>query len=374
MRISSATFFWGSLLLALPACAEDSPALPLTIAPDNPGIRYIGRFEMKDPKKPRFSWAGSSFAFCFQGKALNLLMQDECGGGPNKLGGNTNNYFSVVIDDKEPLELSLEKGRTVYRVAEGLADGAHTVTVFRRNCPRIDPCQFLGLQLEEGKSLAAPPPPKKRCIEVVGDSISVGYGIMGKEKTSPAIPMNENCYLTYGALSARELDADFVCIAWSGMGVYRDLKGKLGLTMPILYDRTVPNDKDSVWSFKGYTPDVVVINLGTNDFTPGVPDKAEFNKAYRAFVEKIWSHAPKAHVFCVVGGMVGDPTAEKEKEFLAEMIAELTKDGKTSVHIVKFPQIGSIPEGLGGQWHPSIKAHRAFADVLIPAIKKELGW
>jgi hypothetical protein len=200
------------------AYGVDSPALPVTIAPDNKQIRYVGRVDRTDPAAYRLGWAGVSLVFCYEGKTANLKFADECGGGAAKV-GNMNNYVTIVIDGKPPIEMSLEKGRTLYRIGEGLEDGAHTVTVFKRNCPRINGFKFLGLQLEEGKGLKDPPPAKKRFIEVIGDSISVGYGVLGEKADSPALPIYENCYLTYGATAARELDADFACIAWSGMGV-----------------------------------------------------------------------------------------------------------------------------------------------------------
>lgn len=371
-RVFSLALLGGAL--AASALGADSPALPVVIPPGHPFIRYVGRFEKKDPQRFRFAWAGSSFVFRFEGKAANLLMEDECSGGPNKLGGNTNNYFTIVVDQQAPLELSLEKGRTVYRVGEGLEDGVHTVTVFRRNCPRINPVKFLGLQLEEGKSLREPPPKKPRFLEVIGDSISVGYGIMGKDKTSPSIPENENCYLTYGAVAARELDADFTSIAWSGFGVYRDLNNKPENVLANLYDLTVPHDKERRWAFEEYTPDAVVINLGTNDFNKGDPPKAEFNAAYRGLVEKVWSHAPKAHIFCAAGGMITDAQVATLKAYLGELCADLAKEGKPNIHFVAFPSQNTIPGGVAGQWHPSIKAHRVMADILVQALKKELGW
>lgn len=363
--------------LSLPgACAygAESMELPVTIAPDHPSIRYIGRFDKTDPKLYRFVWAGSSFVFRFEGSAVNLLMKDECPGGPNKLGGNTNNYLTVIVDDLAPLELSLEKDKKVYRIAEKLPEGIHTATVFRRNCPRIGGIHFLGLQLEAGKSLADPPPAKTRCIEVIGDSISVGYGILGANAASPGIPMNEDCYLSYGAVAARQLDADFACIAWSGFGVYRDLNNKPENVLANLYGLTVPKDAKSLWAYKDYTPGVVVINLGTNDFEKGAPPKAEFNAAYRSLAESVWAHAPKAHVFCVAGGMLEDDKTAVLKEYLTELIAELAKEGKKNIHLVVFPNQTTIPGGIAGQCHPSVKTHAAMAEVLVREIKKELAW
>jgi hypothetical protein len=228
--------------------------------------------------------------------------------------------------------------------------------------------------LEEGKALLDPPPAKKRCIEVIGDSISVGYGILGEKSDSPANPKNENCYLTYGAITARELDADFVCVAWSGYGVYWDFRQNTEHAMISLYDRTVPQSKDSKWAFEGYTPDVVVINLGTNDFASKPPAKEDFNKAYRQLVETVWSHAPKARIFCVAGGMLGAGSVKTLQEYLTELFADLAKDGKTNISFLPLPHMDSIPNGRAGQAHPGVQAHRLMADVLIKEIKTKMNW
>lgn len=39
------------------------------------------------------------------------------------------------------------------------------------------------------------------------------------------------------------------------------------IPFPMIYKRTVANDANSTWNTAQWTPDVVVINLGTNDFS-----------------------------------------------------------------------------------------------------------
>jgi hypothetical protein len=40
------------------------------------------------------------------------------------------------------------------------------------------------------------------------------------------------------------------------------------IPMPPLWERTLPDRDDSRWDFTQLTPDVVLINLGTNDLAP----------------------------------------------------------------------------------------------------------
>jgi hypothetical protein len=65
---------------------------------------------------------------------------------------------------------------------------------------------------------------------------------------------------------ARSLDAELSTVAWSGKGVYNNYNGNRVEPMPKLYDRAVPNDKNSPWDFS-WQPDLIIINLGTNDYS-----------------------------------------------------------------------------------------------------------
>src|SRR6185436_9669669 len=108
--------------------------------------------------------------------------------------------------------------------------------------------------------------------------------------------------------------------------------------MGALYDLTVPSDTSRKWDFKGYTPDAIVVSLGTNDFIKGTPPKTEFNAAYRKLIEQALEHAPKAHVFCTSSAMApDDETTATLKGYLTELIADLAKDGKKNIHYVQFP-------------------------------------
>ena len=54
--------------------------------------------------------------------------------------------------------MPLEKGRSEYAVAEGLPDGEHTVTLFRRTEPLFNETRVGGIILEAGGRLLPPPP------------------------------------------------------------------------------------------------------------------------------------------------------------------------------------------------------------------------
>ena len=69
----------------------------------------------------------------------------------------------------------------------------------------------------------------------------------------------------------RSLGAVASIIARSGIGAYRNYgeakTGSPGYNMPAQYDYTLYNDKSEHWDFSRWQPDIVCINLGTNDLS-----------------------------------------------------------------------------------------------------------
>ena len=60
---------------------------------------------------------------------------------------------------------------------------------------------------------------KKLRIEYIGDSITCAYGIECASTSEPFQTTTQNFELTYAFLSAKELDADYSCVCYSGSGV-----------------------------------------------------------------------------------------------------------------------------------------------------------
>ena len=138
-----------------------------------------------------------------------------------KLADSGENQWQVVVDGK-PTKILTTKGKGAsYRVADSLPPGEHTVELVKRTEAFCGNTQFLGFQLSEGGRLLEPASAKHR-IEIIGDSISCGYGNEGKSETEHFSPTTENAYLTYGASPARELGADCVVVAWSGRKMWPD--------------------------------------------------------------------------------------------------------------------------------------------------------
>jgi lysophospholipase L1-like esterase len=349
------------LFTSVAVSAADAPALAVEIPPNDTNIRLVGRFDLRDAAGPRCAWSGSSIIAKFEGTALNV-----------KLRGN-NDQFQVVIDGKPTSVISLKGDQTVYPVAQGLADGSHTVELFKRTEALFGTVQFLGLQLEKGKKLQALPARPTRRIELIGDSITCGYGNEAPKKEDRFSANTENNYLTYGAITGRELGAEYTCIAWSGRKLWPDN------TIPEIYGRALPQDAKSAWDFTSWKPDVVVLNLGTNDFGSKNPERKGWTDACQAFIRTIRKNYPEAHIFCAVGPMMSDgyPPGNKAlstiRGYLTGVVDEANKAGDKRVHFLEFATQDQA-NGIGADWHPSVKTHQIMAEKLVAAVTKELGW
>jgi lysophospholipase L1-like esterase len=351
-----------ALLLCLGVQEAAVVPLPVEVSSKDPNIRLVGRFDLRDSGGPRCSWPGSAIHVKFKGTALNVVLK-----------ASGSDRVQVAVDGTPTSVLTTSKETTLYRVASGLPDGEHTVELFKRTEAFVGQLQLAGFQLEQGRSLVPLPPRPERRIEFVGDSITCGYGNESANEKEHFAPATENNYLAYGAVTARAVGAEYVAVAWSGKWLF----GKEAI--PLLYDKALPLDPGSAWDFSSWVPHAVVVNLGTNDFGPRNPTEQEWQDAYRAFIQTIRKHAPQSHVFCAVGSMMSDsyPPGRKAlstvRHYTTGLVEDLRKAGDTRVHYVEF-DVQDAKNGLGGDWHPSVKTHRIMAERLTAAVKKELGW
>ncbi len=231
--------------------------------PSGDTIRFIGRFDTTNAEGPRFSWAGSAIVTRFSGTSLGVRFNDESTAAQS-------NFFQVVIDGEAKGVLKVNSEEDLYTVADGLPDGEHDLVLHRRTEPLVGVSQFLEFVPEQGEALLPVPAAPEHRIEVIGDSISAGYGVDGANETCPFTSDTENNYLAYSALTGRLVGAETTIVAWSGRGVYRNYNGEVAPTMPEIYGRTIADEEQPAWDFSSWVPQVVVINLGTNDFSINV--------------------------------------------------------------------------------------------------------
>jgi lysophospholipase L1-like esterase len=347
------------LLFTLAFLRLSAAVIPLELVePDHPAIRYVGRFT----PDAQFQWSGSSISLRFSGSSLNAILQTQ----------NPAGVEVILNGESRFLKLSPDQSR--YVLAEGLpADQLHEVTLFRRSEAELGTMQFYGFEVKPGTRLERPPSPGRRML-VVGDSITCAYANETLDTSQGNTAENQNAYQSYAAITARRLGADLHMICWSGRGLYRNrmLKFERHETMPKIFDRILPSQAGNTWNHDLFIPDVVVINLGTNDATDRDGQKTpleqkDFVSTYRAFLTRIRSLAPDATLFVTLGPM-GDHVAPITREWLEEAAAPFE-----DAHVLLFPGY-TDPSEIGGHWHPSVKKHHMMAEELLEAILAVTDW
>jgi lysophospholipase L1-like esterase len=356
MRARAALLF--TLLLA---CARE-PERPARAAGKEgppPGVRLVGRFDTHDPAGPRFAWSASGVAARFRGTHLDARLRDSGSG----------NYFQVVLDGRPQAALATSSQRELYTIADGLPEGDHDVLLLKRTEARVGEVQFLGFVASNGTSLLPPPPAPARRIEFIGDSITAGYGNDGPNEHCRFTPQTENAYDAYAARTARALGADSVTVAWSG----KTIDG-----MSELYDRALPERPDSLWDSRVWVPDVVVVNLGTNDVTRG-DQQGPFVASYLKLLQRVRVAYPGALVVCAVGPMLTDiyppgaRTLTRARAYVQAAVEARKRAGDAKVIYLEFPAQDAA-NGYGCDYHPSSKTHAMMAQRLSAVLRTELGW
>ena len=116
-------------------------------------------------------------------------------------------------------------------------------------------------------------------------------------------------------------------------------------------------DEPREYDFSKFAPDIVVVNLGTNDasYTRNVPERVErYGKAFNDFLKFIRSKRPNAKIVACLGVMNTDLCDEAEKQ-----VKLLNKTDKNIWFLRQSLQDDA--DGKGADWHPSEVTQRKTA-------------
>lgn len=397
-----------SVVQSLPTGAPAGPA----------ATKLVGRYDLTDPKKPRFDWSGNYMTARFEGPG-EVTWGAEAG---------VEMVFEQIIDGHpEQIVLGgLIENKTITRQ---VGSGMHEILVVRSSEALYGDSAYIPFTFTGGAK-QLPPTEYARRIEYIGDSITCGYGDEGTNATCPydipirkvkdeatglledvKIPETQNIYLAYGSLAARKLSAQAVTLCFSGKGVYQNYReackgegacppGKAPddpdakTTVPEYYLRTLaterPDTGGAAYDFSKERdedkPQVVVINLGTNDFArdfnqdsvaDGI-DLGKFRDAYKAFVQFVRTKRPAADIFLAVPPMVTDlfPLDNARTDFrnvLRAVAEDLNSAGDAKVYSMELVEMG-VRYGLGCDYHPNLEVHRIMADQVVGAIHAKTCW
>ncbi len=357
-----------------------------------PLVRLHGRTIYDEEKEALFcNWSCTGFTVKFRGDRFRvkvLPLHDQLRGMPNQpepapdwpcvavmADGSEELLNRTLCDKEEEMWLDLWKGEM----------GEHTVRFIK---PSENARGKLGvLEVDvNGEILPMEKDTRKR-VEIVGDSITCGFGNEAPNNSFMFKTMEENGWTAYGALAARELDMEFSMICESGIMAARAEKPMWDMhAMEDIYEYTDEmydkrrNHELTRWDFEKNHNDIVVLNLGTNDSNPirfyrdfheieGM--EAWFHKRYKAFVQQVRkANGPDTHIVCSLGSM-----DYYLYHHIKAVVDELKAEGDANVSAFEFIPINMMFEGYGAAGHPSAKTHarmgKELAEYLRTKVLKE---
>ncbi|MDD2799742.1 MAG: SGNH/GDSL hydrolase family protein [Bacteroidales bacterium] len=356
-----------SALLFLLLCVVSNTILAQTrfVPFNDKNIAYEGRIKRTN-EAAILSWSGTSVTIRFKGSELSAIMQDA----------DTSDYYNVIVDKRNIEKIHINNTKQSYILASGLKKGIHTVQIFKRTGWDKGKTFFYGFNVAANTKIVLPAAPRKRKIEFYGNSITTGHGVDVIGPGDSGKGYFENNYLSYAAVTARHYDAQYRCIARSGVGI---MLSWYPIIMPEMYDRVDPTDSITKWDFTQYQPDVVVINLLQNDsWLTGRPQFPEFKhrfgsqapteefiiNAYKTFVTNIRNKYTNANIICVLGSMDATREGSKWPEYVQEAVKRMN-DSKIYTHFFKYKNTPG---------HPKVAEQKEMADDLIQFIDKNVKW
>jgi len=285
--------------------------------------------------------------------------------------------YEIQVDGATVATL-VAPGQTT-RWVNGLSNTEHTVRLVKRNESPWSTSEFGGFLAAPGGAVGTKPAARTRQIEFIGDSLTAGYGNTSTSRDCDGTQVNRttNTDVSYGALTARRLSADYQINAISGKGMVRNYNGgDPGTDYRTYYDRALLNVPGDVWNPGTWRPQLVVVHLGTNDFsTPlntGEPwptaDSlaAAYRTAYGAFLQKLRTRYGAGTTIVAVG-------ASNFADHVQQVVQERTAAGDSRVRY--WPLDGTGLDNLGCHWHYSTHDHQLIADRLGTFVAGlPLGW
>ena len=361
------------------------------ITMDNPEIHKYGRGKVMSGRFPMF-FTASGIEFMLKGSELWIELSSNYYGHES--------WISVLLNDVRISRMMVPAGKQKFCVLRNLnPEVVKRVRISKdTQAMKDDTGHFLSIDAIYTDGEVVPIKEHELKIEFIGDSITSGEGLIGAKTEEEWVSCFFDSVNHYGNLTATKLNAEFRVLSQSGWGVISGWDNNPSLSIPGIYDYTCASNVSEEGKkfgaleqhdFTSWQPDIVVINLGTNDnsafnnpewVSPDgnitrklrltengqkhPDDVKQFEDGVTAFLKQVRQNNPNATIIWCYGVLGCD--IEPNIRNGINQYQEQTEDNR--VNYLHFPSM--TEEQCGARWHPGPLAHQMMADLLVEKIKE----
>ncbi|MCR5743189.1 MAG: polysaccharide deacetylase family protein [Lachnospiraceae bacterium] len=350
---------------------------------DTEHVKVLGRTYYRDNIRwCAFSASGVEFAAKTDSLSVEIFGDDRAGDPENAP------RIGIFVNGERVVDRMIENRREKLVIYEG-SERAMIVRIIKLTESAMS---TFGIgEIDAGNGDIIPTFKKNFMIEFVGDSITCGYGVDDEDENHTFHTYSEDCTKAFAYRTAEALGVDYSLVSFSGYGVISGYTGDGVINskelLPPHYEKVgfsyatsgTPGDtfkvEDIRWNFERQ-PDMVFVNLGTNDasYCGEDPDKQKlYIERYVELLKKIRKNNPKAYLMCGLG-IMGDVLYKSMCEAAAAYTAQT---GDTNIDTVYFEAIRPDSEGYVADYHPRAVTHARCSAVLVDKLKevaaKKLG-
>lgn len=340
-------------------------------------VTLLGRVFLSPDGGICMGLSGTGAELDFTGDRLSITLCGNCGQS-DKLA-----RVGVFVDGHRVKDICLsDSAQTVQIIGKG--DTPVNVKIIKLSECAFACCKIISIDAHGGKMQKAAQ--KQRKIEFIGDSMTCGYGVDDYDMTHGFSTLTEDCTKSFAVKTAQLLCAQYSLVSYSGYGVIsgytetgvKDTRQvlpkyyeKCGYTESTGFDGQDPSELE--WDFSAFTPDVIVINLGTNDLSytgTSAEREQEFIQGYVDFLKQVRSKNHAAKIICTLGTMgtqLNGAMLEAVRQY-----SSLT--GDKNIDTLELEQQNTDADGVTINFHPSEKTYDKVALKLSEKIRSDMGW
>ena len=331
-------------------------------------------------------WTGSALELNARGSELWIEVEVDY--------DNYEPWISILINSAPVGRQMLTAGRYWICVFRGMSQKIVKNVRIVKDLQAMSEDSACSLQIHaikfDGECLPVEDKPCK--IEFIGDSITSGEGIIGAKEEIDWIPMWFSALNSYTSMTADYINADYRVLTQSGRGVLSSWDNNPNANLPKYYEQvcgllTGPKNEAlgalTENDFDSWQPNVVVVNLGTNDAgafncpewkdpltgriykqrlnedgSYNEQDLGAFEEAAANFLIKLRHYNTKAHIVWVYG-MLGTPMMPSIYRAVDTYVKQT---GDQQVSVFQLPNM--TDETVGARSHPGVLAHKQAAEQL----------